>query len=254
MKLKDCVAIVTGGGSGIGRAIAIKFSEQGSKLVIVDRKVDLANETVSIIKKTETEAIGIKADVTNFTQVQEMVKATLMAFGKIDILVNNAGWDRLGPFIETTPEFWDTILNLNLRAHIYCTRAVLDHMMERKRGVIINMASDAGKIGFRGEVVYSAAKGGVIAFGKALAKEMGEHGIRINSVAPGPTETPMLQIGLEKNKYVFDEMMLLKKQTPLGRFGTPEEVADLVLFLASDESKFITGQVISINGGLTMTG
>jgi 2-hydroxycyclohexanecarboxyl-CoA dehydrogenase len=183
-----------------------------------------------------------------------MVRTALITFGKIDILVNNAGWDKLGPFVETTAEFWDAIIDLNLKGHIYCTRAVLDHMMERKRGVIINMASDAGKIGFRGEVVYSAAKGGVIAFGKALAKEMGEHGIRINSVAPGPTETPMLQIGLEKNKYVFDEMMLLKKQTPLGRFGTPEEVADLVLFLASDESKFITGQVISINGGLTMTG
>jgi 2-hydroxycyclohexanecarboxyl-CoA dehydrogenase len=254
MKLKDCVAIVTGGGSGIGRAIATKFSEQGSKLVIVDRKGDLANETVSMIKKPETEAIGIKADVTNFTQVQEMVKTALMTFGKIDILVNNAGWDRFGPFIETTPEFWDTILNLNLKGHIYCSRAVLDHMIERKNGIIINIASDAGRVGFRGEVVYSAAKGGLIAFGKALAKEVGEHGIRINSVAPGPTATPMLQTGIEKNKYVFDEMMLLKKQTPLGRFGTPDEVADLVLFLASNESKFITGQVISINGGLTMSG
>lgn len=254
MKLKDCVAIVTGGGSGIGRAIAIKFSEQGSKLVIVDRKVDLANETISILKKTETEAIGIKTDVTNFTQVQEMVKTTLLAFGKIDILVNNAGWDRLGPFIETTPEFWDAIINLNLKGHIYCTRAVLDHMIEKKKGVIVNIASDAGRVGFRGEVVYSAAKGGLIAFGKALAKEVGEYGIRINSVAPGPTETPMLQIGIEKNKYVFDEMMFLKRQIPLDRFGTPDEVADLVLFLASDESKFITGQVISINGGLTMIG
>ena len=254
MRLKDRVAIITGGGSGIGREIAIKFSKSGSKLIIVDRRDDFANETVRLIENIGNEAISIKTDVTDFSQVKEMVTTALITFGKIDILVNNAGWDKLGPFVETTAEFWDAIIDLNLKGHIYCTRAVLDHMMERKRGVIINMASDAGKIGFRGEVVYSAAKGGVIAFGKALAKEMGEHGIRINSVAPGPTETPMLQIGLEKNKYVFDEMMLLKKQTPLGRFGTPEEVADLVLFLASDESKFITGQVISINGGLTMTG
>jgi 2-hydroxycyclohexanecarboxyl-CoA dehydrogenase len=181
-----------------------------------------------------------------------MVTTAMQTFGKIDILINNAGWDKFGPFVENTPEFWDAIISLNLMGQVYCTRAVLDHMIERKTGVIVNIASDAGKVGFRGEVIYSAAKGGVIAFTKALAKEVGEHGVRLNSVAPGPIETPMLKIGLEKSKAVRDEMRLLKNLTPLGKWGKPEEVAELVLFLASEESSFITGQAISINGGLFM--
>ena len=198
--------------------------------------------------------MAIRTDVTKMSEVQQMVAKALAEFKKVDILVNNAGWDKLGPFMETTSQFWDAIIDLNLKAHIYCTRALLEHMIQRRKGVIVHIASDAGRFGFRGEVVYSAAKGGVIAFVKALAKEIGEYGIRINSIAPGPIETPMLQIGFEKNKFVFDEMMLLKKLTPLGRFGTPEEVADLVLFLACDESKFISGQVVSINGGLHTSG
>jgi 2-hydroxycyclohexanecarboxyl-CoA dehydrogenase len=254
MRLRDRVAIITGGGSGIGRAIALKFSAEGASIVVADRNEEFAKEVVRSIEHTGGKAIGIRTDVTRIEEVKGMVGKTLQTFGKVDILVNNAGWDKLGPFMETAPQFWDAIIDLNLKAHIYCTRAVLEHMIGKQQGIIVHIASDAGRIGFRGEVVYSAAKGGVIAFVKALAKEVGIYGIRVNSVAPGPIKTPMLEIGLEKNTFVRNEMMLLKELTPLGRFGDPEEVADLVLFLASEESKFITGQVISIDGGLTSVG
>ena len=254
MKLKDRIAIITGGGSGIGRAIALKFSEQGAKLVIADRKIDLAQETVGLIKKVGHEAIGIKTDITDYDLVKDMVKETLNAFGKIDILVNNAGWEKISPFMETKPEFWEAIVRLNLMGHVYCTRAVLEHMLERQEGVIVSIASAAGRVGFRGEVIYSAAKGGLIAFTKALAKEMGPHGIRLNCVAPGPIETPLLKIGIEKSSYIANELQILKGQIPMGRYGKPEEVADLVLFLASQESTFITGQVMGIDGGLIMSG
>lgn len=254
MRLKDKVAIVTGGGSGIGRSIALKFSENGARISIPDRKMDLANDTVEQIEKSGNDALSIKTDVTDYSQVDEMVKKTIRKFGKIDILVNNAGWNKFGPFLETTHEFWDVIINLNLKGVVNCTRAVLDHMIENKYGIIINIASDAGRDGLPGQAIYSAAKGGVIAFTKAMAKEMGEYGIRLNSIAPGPIETPMLKVGLEKSKAVYDDMMRLKSLTPLGRFGKPEEVADLALFLASEESRFITGQLISIDGGLIMSG
>jgi len=252
MKLQDKVGVITGGGSGIGREIALKFAQCGGKAVVADRKAEAAEGTIDLIQKEGNFGVSVVSDVTDYVGVREMVKGVLDRFGRIDVLINNAGWDKLGPFMETKPEFWEAVVKLNLMGQVFCSRAVLEHMVERKAGAIVNMASDAGKVGFSGEVIYSAAKGGVIAFTKALAKEMGPFGIRVNGVAPGPIETPMLKIGLEKNAYVADEMMKLKRRTPLGRFGKPEEVADLVLFLASDDARFITGQVVSINGGLIM--
>jgi 2-hydroxycyclohexanecarboxyl-CoA dehydrogenase len=254
VRLSEKVAIVTGGGSGIGRAIALRLSENGARVVVVDRNVEYAQNTAALVKEKGPDVMVTQTDVTDYNQVKEMVQKTVDVFGTVDILVNNAGWDKFAPFLDTTPEFWDAIVRLNLMGAVYCTREVLSHMVPKKSGVVVNITSDAGRTGFRGEVIYSAAKGGVIAFTKALAKEMGPYGIRLNSVAPGPIETPMLKIGLEKNQYVKKEMMMLKDQTPFNRFGKPEEVADLVLFLASDDSAFITGQVISINGGLIMCG
>lgn len=254
MRLKDQIAIITGAGSGIGRAIALKFSQNGAKVVIADRNVELAQETLKMIVKEGNDAISLKVDVTEYLQVKGMVDKAIDSYGKIDILVNNAGWEKFGLFIDTKPDYWDKIIKLNLMGQVYCTRAVLDNMVRRKKGAIVNIASDAGRNGFRGEVIYSAAKGGVIAFTKALSKEMGEYGIRLNSIAPGPIETPLLKVGMEKSRDIADEMLKRKDQTPLKRFGTPEEVADLALFLGSNESAFITGQVVSINGGFVMYG
>jgi len=251
MDLKDKAAIVTGAAGGIGRAIALRLGSLGARVAVVDLKAEEGNETVSLLEKGGGGGLFLKADITDLARVQEMVKTTIAAFGKVDILVNNAGWDRIEPFLKNTPDFWDKVIAINLKGPIYCIRAVLDHMVERKYGKIVNISSDAGRVGSSGEAVYSACKGGIIAFTKTMAREMARYAINVNCVCPGATDTPLLaeMTKGETGAKIIDAMV---KVVPFRRLGKPEDVAGAVAFLASDEASFITGQTLSVSGGLTM--
>jgi 2-hydroxycyclohexanecarboxyl-CoA dehydrogenase len=251
MDLKNRVAIVTGAGGGIGRGVAVKFAAQGATVVVADIKEEGARETVSLVEKSGGKGLALKTDITSFAQVREMAEAALKAFGKIDILVNNAGWDKIEPFVKNSPEFWDKVISINLKGPIHCTRAVLDPMMERRYGKIINISSDAGRVGSTGEAVYSACKGGMIAFTKTMAREMARYQINVNCICPGATDTPLLAeiTGGEAGAKIIDAMV---KAVPFRRLARPEDIAGAVAFLASDEASFITGQTLSVSGGLTM--
>jgi len=243
-------AIVTGAGRGIGRAIALALARQGNRVAVWDILGENAEAVQEEIENLGGEAIALRVDLTNCQEVGHAVGEVLGRFGAPDVLVNNAGWDRPMPFIETTEEFWDRVLAINLKSQIICTRAVLDPMVKQGYGKIVNIASDAGRVGSTGEAVYSAAKGGVIAFTKTLARELARHRINVNCVSPGPAETPLFEEEFAKGKPGLAEA--LKKAIPWGRLARPEDIARAVVFLASDEAEYITGQTLSVSGGLTM--
>lgn len=229
--------MITGGASGIGRAAAARLAAEGATVAVLD-KAARAAEGVA-------EEIGGKALAVDITDIERVVEI-VGDHGPVDVLVNCAGWDRAMPFLDTEPDFWRTVIEINLLGPLAVTHAVLQEMPEA--GVVVNVASDAGRVGSSGEVVYSAAKGGVIAFSKALAREMASRGIRVNAVAPGPTETPFLEAFDSSGKLAE----AMRRQTPLGKLATPDEVAAAICFLASDDASHITGQVLSVSGGLTM--
>jgi len=251
MDLKNKIAIVTGSGGGIGRAIALKFGSLGACVVVADIKIEGAKETINLMEKNGAKGLALGTDITDLGEVQQMVKTTLDTFGKLDILVNNAGWDIIQPFTKNSPEYWEKVIAINLKGPIFCTRAVLDHMMERKYGKIVSISSDAGRVGSSGEAVYSACKGGIIAFTKTIAREMARYQVNVNCVCPGPTDTPLLAeiTAGETGAKIIDAMT---KAVPFRRLGKPEDIAGAVAFLASDEAGFITGQTLSVSGGLTM--
>jgi 2-hydroxycyclohexanecarboxyl-CoA dehydrogenase len=250
VKLRDRVAIVTGAASGIGRAIARALAREGARVAIADLNEAGGAEVARGIEKEGGAAAAWRVDITDAAAVAGMVANVVAQWGTVHVLVNNAGWDRPMPFVETTPEFWDRILALNLRGPIACTHAVLPHMIRQEYGKIVSIASDAGRVGSTGEAVYSAAKGGIIAFTKTIAREVARHRVNVNCVCPGPSETPLFQ-----NEFVAQSPRLaesLKRVIPWGRLGTPEDIAPAVAFLASDEAGFVTGQTLSVSGGLTM--
>ena len=251
MDLKDKVAIVTGAGGGIGRGIALKFGSLGARVVAADIKLAGAKETVSLLEKSGGKGLALGTDITDRVKVQEMVKAALDTFGKLDILVNNAGWDIIEPFTKNTPELWEKVIAINLKGPIFCIRAVLDHMIERKYGKIVNISSDAGRVGSSGEAVYSACKGGIIAFTKTIAREMARYQINVNCVCPGPTDTPLLA-ELTRGETGAKIIEAMTKAVPFLRLAKPEDISGAVAFLASDEAGFITGQTLSVSGGLSM--
>jgi len=252
MDLNGKVAIVTGSGGGIGRAIALRLGSLGARLVVADIKMPGAKETVSLLERDGAKGLALGTDITSLTQVQEMVKTALNTYGQLDILVNNAGWDKIEPFIKNTPDFWDTVIAINLKGPINCTRAALDPMIAKKYGKIINISSDAGRVGSSGEAVYSACKGGIIAFTKTIAREMARYRINVNCVCPGPTQTPLLA-EITKGETGAKIIEAMTNAVPFRRLAKPEDLAGAVAFLASDEAAFITGQTLSVSGGLTMS-
>jgi 2-hydroxycyclohexanecarboxyl-CoA dehydrogenase len=242
----DQVAIVTGGASGIGQATAHRLAGEGATVVIADVNGEGAGRVATSISEGGGRAIALQVDVTDAPGVRAMTEQAIAAFGKIDILVSNAGWDRAGPFADTDEELWDRVIAINYRGHLATCHAALPYMRERGRGRIVTVASDAGRVGSSGEVVYSGAKGAVIAFTKGLAREVARYGINVNCVAPGLVDTPLLAGMPEKL------IAAIVRSIPLRRTGVPEEIAAAICFLASDDAAYITGQTLSVNGGLNM--
>jgi 2-hydroxycyclohexanecarboxyl-CoA dehydrogenase len=250
VKLKDRTAVVTGGASGIGRAIAEALAREGGRVAVLDLNEAGARETVEAIERTGGVAAAYRVDVTDAAAVDRAVDEIAQRWVGLHVLVNCAGWDRPMPFIETTPEFWDRVLAINLRGPLACTRAALRHMIKADYGKIVTIASDAGRVGSTGEAVYSAAKGGLIAFTKTVAREVARHRINVNCVCPGPSDTPLFQKEFAEKSPKLAES--LKRVIPWGRLGVPDDIAPAVVFLASDDASFITGQTLSVSGGLTM--
>ncbi|KJR99858.1 MAG: 2-hydroxycyclohexanecarboxyl-CoA dehydrogenase [Peptococcaceae bacterium BRH_c4a] len=249
MRLKDRVVIVTGAGRGIGCAIAKTFSGEGAGVVVADLDFGNAAGVAGEISAGGGSALAVKVDVKEKKSVEAMVKAAMEKYGRVDILVNNAGLDKVGPFLDSTEDDWDKVIAVNLRGCINCCRAVLSAMISRQYGRIVNIGSDAGRVGSSGEAVYSAAKGGIIAFTKTLAREMARHAINVNCVAPGPTDTQLFAEVVAVSPKIAEAMV---KKIPLRRLAQPVDIAYAALFLASDEAAYITGQTLSVNGGLNM--
>lgn len=252
-RFEHSVALVTGAGSGIGAAIARRLAAEGARVAVLDLDLSRAETVATELRTAGGQAMAVAADVADLAQVQAAVASVQAAWDAIDILVNNAGWDRIEPFIRNTPELWDRVIGVNLRGPIHCTRAVVDGMIERSRGKIVFIGSDAGRVGSTGEAVYSACKGGIVAFAKTLARELARQRINVNVVCPGPTDTNLLaEIRRQPDgEKVIDAMV---RSIPFRRLGEPDDVAGAVAFFASRDADFITGQVISVSGGLTMVG
>ncbi len=253
MRIKDKVALVTGGSRGIGRAICLRLAEEGARVAIADILEDEARKTAGDILATGGQAQVVKTDVTQLDQVRACVRQVTDTWGAIDVLVNNAGWDKIEPFLQSEPETWDKVIAINLRGPINFCHTVAAQMAERGQGKIISISSDAGRVGSTGEAVYSACKAGIIGFSKTLARELARAKVNVNVVCPGPTDTALLQqvSAGEKGAKIINAMT---RAVPFRRLGQPEEIANAVAFFASPDADFVTGQVLSVSGGLTMAG
>jgi 2-hydroxycyclohexanecarboxyl-CoA dehydrogenase len=247
MELDGRVAVVTGAAGGIGRAIVAALLAAGARVAALDLDATAAREVAAAGGDA---IVGIETDVASSASVASAMTEAKRALGPIDVLVNNAGIDKIGPFVDNDEATWDRLIAVNLKGPILCSRAVLDGMLERGRGRIVNIASDAGKVGSSGETVYAATKGGVIAFTKSLAREVAANGVTVNCVCPGPTDTALLDQVAEHSQKLYDS---LARAIPARRIGQPTDVAPMVAFLASDAASYITGQAISVSGGLTMS-
>ena len=248
MKLENRTALITGAASGIGRATAQAYAEAGAHVLLAD-----IDEAGGAKAAGELRAAGYKAeylpvDMTTPSSIDAFAASVLQRFGAPDVIVNGAGWGKNHPFVEGTPELWQKMIALNFVGPMQLVKALLPAMIERRSGKIVNVSSDAGRVGSLGETVYSGTKGGLIAFTKSLAREVARYQINVNCVCPGPTDTPLMAVVPDKVKEA------LTKAIPFRRLGRPEDIANAILFFGSDRSAYITGQVLSVSGGLTMAG
>ena len=252
--LKNRVAVVTGAAGGIGRAICRRFLDEGVNVIAMDVNADALKALASDLDDTGARLLPVAVDITDYQKVDAAVKQGVAKFGKLDVLVNNAGWDIAKPFLESEPDLWDQIIAINLRGPLNLHKAALPHLIAAGGGKVVNIASDAGRVGSSGEAVYSACKGGLISFSKTIARECARANVKVNVVCPGPTDTPLLRSFAGDGEFgqkIYDG---LKRAIPLRRLGQPDDIPGLVAFLSSDDADFMTGQVISVSGGLTMSG
>jgi NAD(P)-dependent dehydrogenase (short-subunit alcohol dehydrogenase family) len=253
MKLEGKVAIVTGGGSGIGKASALLFANEGATVVISDRDEERGNNVVREIERRNNQAMFVDVDVSKSRDVVEMVDRVVSSFGRIDVLFNNAAIDAVGSVTATSERMYDEILDTNLKSVFLCSKYAAAHMMEAKRGVVINTASELGLVGAKGYVAYCASKGGVINLTRAMAIDLAPWNIRVNCLCPGPVDTPMLHEWARRQSDPDEAMHGQIGAVPLKRLGRPEEIATAALFLASEDSSFMTGAVLVVDGGATAT-
>lgn len=246
--------IVTGGGGGIGGATCRRFGKEGARVAVLDLNLDAAEKVAAAIRAEGGQAAAIRCDITDRASVDAAVAATEAQLGPVDVLVNNAGWDVFKPFTKTEPAQWDKLIAINLTGALHLHHAVLPGMAARKRGRIVNIASDAARVGSSGEAVYAACKGGLVAFSKTIAREHARHGITVNVVCPGPTDTALFADYKEGAGNPEKLMEAFTRSIPLGRIGQPDDLPGAIVFFASDDAGFITGQVLSVSGGLTMNG
>jgi 2-hydroxycyclohexanecarboxyl-CoA dehydrogenase len=251
--MSNRVALVTGGAQGIGAGIAQTLGEQQFRVGIADLNLHLARATAESITAAGGRAVAVQADITDTASVQAAVKTLTEELGPVEVVVNNAGWDDFMPFLDTDEEFWDRILDINFKGALRIIRATVPGMIERGFGRVVNVGSDAGRVGSSLEAVYSGAKGGIIAFTKTLAREVATRGVTVNTVCPGPTDTPALRTFADNSGQDAEKVLSgMVRAVPMRRLATPADVAAAVAFFASDAAGYITGQTLSVSGGLTM--
>jgi 2-hydroxycyclohexanecarboxyl-CoA dehydrogenase len=253
MKLEGKVALVAGGGGGIGRAVSLALAGAGARIAVADIALANAEAVAGEVRALGKEGMACQVDLTKRAEVERTASEIVGRFQQIDVLVNCQGWDRLAPFLETDEDFWERILAINFKSVLNTAKAVLPHMIARGSGKMVNIASDAGRVGSSWEAVYAGSKGAVIAFSKTLARELARHRINVNVVCPGMTETPLMDAIRAQSPQTAKIVDAVIRATPFRRAAKPEEIAEAVLFLASPAADFITGQTLSVSGGLTMS-